>query len=121
MICEHGSLKRQCEMCDLLAILKEKDARIAELQGALDRALKDTFSLAATQCHDGYADDGGNWRCKYQDEIAKLEKVAEAARKALTITGHAASNYLSLPQPNWAQEIHENLCQVLRSLEGKEG
>lgn len=30
-------------------------------------------SLAASQCHGGYGDESGNWRCKYQDRIKQLE------------------------------------------------
>ncbi|MFZ1975780.1 MAG: hypothetical protein WAU89_23260 [Candidatus Acidiferrales bacterium] len=37
------------------------------------RALQaEAFSLAASQCHGGYGDNHGNWRCKYQDDLAKL-------------------------------------------------
>ena len=34
----------------------------------------ENFALAANQCHDGYGDEYGNHRCRYQDEIEALRK-----------------------------------------------
>lgn len=34
---------------------------------------KENFALAADQCHHGYAGEYGHHRCKYQDEIARLQ------------------------------------------------
>ena len=62
--------------------LREVRAAIGHPQGTNDdwsteglaQALrKECFGLAADQCHDGYGDDGGNHRCRYQDRIEELE------------------------------------------------
>lgn len=45
-------------------------------------------SLAATQCHGGYGDAFGNWRCKYQDEIKRLTELNELYKKELKEREH---------------------------------
>jgi len=53
-------------------------------------------ALAASQCHDGYGDDYGNWRCKYQDEIAGYAlpnpRQREVGEKYLRKYGHLAAD-----------------------------
>lgn len=44
-----------CERCEYILQLEAENAE-----------------LAAHQCHDGYAGEGGNHRCKYQDRIEEL-------------------------------------------------
>lgn len=44
--------------------------RVAELEA-------ENFALAADICHHGYAGDGGEHRCKYQDRIAELERAVD--------------------------------------------
>lgn len=43
----------------------------------LRELLRINAALAATQCHDGYADEYGNHLCCYQDHIAELEKARD--------------------------------------------
>lgn len=54
-------------------------ARIRDLEA-------ENFKLSAGLCHDGYGDESGNWRCKYQDRIKELEgQLANALRDPLDV------------------------------------
>lgn len=56
-----------------------------DLAAAIDVAIgteteglvSECFALAAGACHGGRGDEGGNWRCNYQDEIERLRGVLE--------------------------------------------
>ncbi len=71
---------------------------------ALDRirALnKECSTLSAGMCHGGYGDEGGSWRCKYQDRIEALEAELLAFKlaymDALSAVDFAASEGFEWP------------------------
>lgn len=74
-------LAREGCPCDVMGHPKEGIARLIDQRDAL---AAENVSLAASQCHKGYGDDHGNWRCNYQDEIvrlaARLKEAVEAVR-----------------------------------------
>lgn len=55
---------------------------IEDLRGKLAESEAECFSLAANLCHDGYGDDGGSHRCRYQDKLADARN--DALREAAT-------------------------------------
>ena len=50
--------------------------RIAELEAEVDRLAAENTTLAADQCHDGYAGDNGDHRCRERDRLAALLREA---------------------------------------------
>lgn len=51
--------------------------RCRELEAANAALERESFALAANQCHGGYAGEYGHHRCRYQDRIAELEQAWE--------------------------------------------
>lgn len=49
-----------------------------ELVEKITELKSECFTLAADQCHDGYAGEYGDHRCRYQDRIAELVEKCEA-------------------------------------------
>ena len=81
---ERDALKDQLDALE--SVTKERDEALFMKKGAEHNegcALADASSLAATQCHGGYGDDHGNWRCNYQDQLAAVAKERDAAAEAL--------------------------------------
>ena len=44
----------------------------------VERLKTENSVFAANQCHAGYGDERGNHRCRYQDEVKRLEKEKRA-------------------------------------------
>lgn len=71
--------------------------RIEELEA-------ECFKLSAGMCHDGYGDDFGNWRCKYQDRIEELE--AALRNKTPNMLGNIAMREaVAAERERWKQHV----------------
>jgi hypothetical protein len=68
--CKQALLWRRKRKTEAKRIESSLCARIKELE-------TENFALAAGLCHDGYGDESGRWRCKYQDRIKELEEALE--------------------------------------------
>lgn len=73
------------EPCAGFRVENERHNQERELNNSLhaeiERLRKENFALASGMCHDGYGDEGGSWRCKYQDEIERLSAALHALKK----------------------------------------
>jgi len=73
----------ECPMCDAYRSITEN---VDAAEAAYNKLYAESFTLAANQCHDGYAGEGGNHRCRENDElrahVADLEDIVSRYRNA---------------------------------------
>lgn len=126
--CEHGQLKRQCQICEMQVELDELSEELSRANAESDRLQSECYELgqqnreldsqnlrlAANQCHCGYGDAFGNHRCKYQDCISVLEK--EVNR----LTALCDTNYVAGMKAGWNYCVDDDSEGMQKSIEDRQ-
>jgi len=81
-----------------IALHERHRAEVERLTRERDEARDDAFSLAANQCHEGYAGEHGDHMCRIEDRAKAAEAALAAERKRcgeLEGALHSIANYTS--------------------------